>query len=317
MTANYVTMKNSDHKTPGFTIIELLVVVTILIILMGIFVPKVGSMMAKAKENQCRNNLKQLHTAFISYTTDHDGHYPRRFADEWYDYQEGVFTWHNGWVSWANGQLNWKEINDPWKKNPGTSHSDEMRDDLGTGNVSKFCVENGELFPYMNKSLKHYVCPIMAAKKKDAKVSVYRTYAMGNRFASSTGVRNNFNGAKTLLFSEIVPTSTESESENRVKWSFDSNRKLSRSKEPGRRQGDCCLNPKDETGGEDFIAYDLYDTTLTDDESYGIHDVGSGGKGALAVFLDGHIEMVFSRTPNKKLNTAYYYVRGQDPYLED
>ena len=140
---------------------------------------------------------------------------------------------------------------------------------------------------------------------------------MGNRFWGHTRVSDNLNGAKTLVFTEVVPTSTEGESEKREKLTLTPNFKTTRNKEPGRRQGDCCISPKDDTGGEEFIAYDVYGNTLADDEKYGIHSAPGGRKASLAVFLDGHIEKVFSRTPNKKLNTAYYYVKGHDPYLED
>ena len=308
------TMKNSTQAA-GFTIIELLVVIAILTLLMAMVVTKVGDIIENAKETDCRNNLKQLHTAFISYTINNGGNYPIRFADEYYDEPERIFNWHNGWVAWANSDMDMKKIDALWPNIE--SQSDKLRDDLGTGSVAKFGVEKGDLFQYMNKSFKHYVCPVMAAKKKDAKVSVYRTYAMGNRFLRHTRVSDNLNGAKTLVFTEVVPTSTEGESEKREKLTLTPNFKTTRNKEPGRRQGDCCISPKDDTGGEEFIAYDVYGTTLADDEKYGIHSAPGGRKASLAVFLDGHIEKVFSRTPNKKLNTAYYYVKGHDPYLED
>ena len=48
------------QKKHGFTLVELLVVIAIIGILAGIVAPKLFGGMDSAKEQQCRNNLRQL-----------------------------------------------------------------------------------------------------------------------------------------------------------------------------------------------------------------------------------------------------------------
>jgi|LSQX01.2.fsa_nt_gb prepilin-type N-terminal cleavage/methylation domain-containing protein len=317
-----MTIENSrKNRCRGFTIIELLVVIAILGVLMAMVVPKAGEMIARGKENHCRNNLKQLHTAAISCMTEnHENRYAYRHSGEWWHVEDGVFYRYDGWVSWANDSLDFDALRRLWPS--PESQSGKMRDDLGTGAVARFGVENGTLFKYMNNSLKHYVCPVIKERKKADRVNVYRTYAMGDRFRLWSRLSDNINASKTLLFAEVFPTSTEGEAEKResyklkpVRNSFEAE---APSKVPGRRQGDCCLTPENEKmQGEEFIGYDIYDNSLKGDDRFGIHPAPGGKKVSLVVFLDGHIERVFSVTPRRKLNPAYYYVRGQDPHLED
>ena len=56
----------------GFTLIELLVVIAIIAILAAILFPVFAKAREKAKQTACLSNMKQLMTAVIMYTSDHD-----------------------------------------------------------------------------------------------------------------------------------------------------------------------------------------------------------------------------------------------------
>ncbi len=66
---------------PAFTLIELLVVITIITILAGLLLPVLVQVRDKARESNCRGNLKQLTVAVILYADDHRGYGPPNCLD--------------------------------------------------------------------------------------------------------------------------------------------------------------------------------------------------------------------------------------------
>jgi prepilin-type N-terminal cleavage/methylation domain-containing protein/prepilin-type processing-associated H-X9-DG protein len=62
----------AETRNPGFTLIELLVVIAIVAILVGLILPALSRGKAAAKSTACRNNLKQLQTAYQMYSDDNE-----------------------------------------------------------------------------------------------------------------------------------------------------------------------------------------------------------------------------------------------------
>jgi len=60
----------------GFTLVELLVVVTIIGILASILLPALARAQEAARRASCANNLKQIYLAMLMYTSEWDGMYP-------------------------------------------------------------------------------------------------------------------------------------------------------------------------------------------------------------------------------------------------
>ena len=63
-------MISKRHRVKGFTIVELLVVISIITLLLGMLLPAVGKARDNAKEAVSRNNLRQLGLAMQSYASD-------------------------------------------------------------------------------------------------------------------------------------------------------------------------------------------------------------------------------------------------------
>jgi prepilin-type processing-associated H-X9-DG protein len=68
-------MRRSQPRQ-GFTIIELLVVVSIIMLLIAMLLPAIGNARDMAKLNNCKHNLRQLGTGTVSYLNDFDGVMP-------------------------------------------------------------------------------------------------------------------------------------------------------------------------------------------------------------------------------------------------
>lgn len=60
----------------GFTLVELLVVITIIGVLMAMLFPAVINALGSANETQCQSNLNQLAKVVIAYCADNDGQFP-------------------------------------------------------------------------------------------------------------------------------------------------------------------------------------------------------------------------------------------------
>ncbi|MTK11136.1 MAG: type II secretion system protein [Clostridiaceae bacterium] len=75
MKINYKKIINSRRK--GFTIIELMLVISIILVLMGFLVPKFSAYQEKAKVTKAINTAKQIQTAAMASYGDNDGRFDK------------------------------------------------------------------------------------------------------------------------------------------------------------------------------------------------------------------------------------------------
>lgn len=343
-----MTMTNK-YARKGFTLIELLVVMSIMGILMALIIPKAGRLIDNAKEQKCRNNLKQLQAAVMNFMNDNKnykneyGRLPFAMSFEKFDLTSQTYHERRGWICWTKKEWSYDDSGDIdehdglWEgDNAEESHAAELENDLGTGRSAVWGIKRGTLFPYLNDSLEPYACPVMKAERErldetPSGYKVYRTYAM-NPFFFSPGDTSWWERKATGIGSSEVLKDNE-DTPNEVKYTPEASKLLlfcevfpsigendtekSGSSDP-RNRGACAIRPLDKTlinpDKNEFIAYDKNSKT------YGTHNRSvKNSKTSLAVFFDGHIETIYSTVRNETedgdVNAAWYLVRGLDPTL--
>jgi len=61
----------------GFTLVELLVTISIIVMLISLLTPAIGRAIAKAESVRCANNLSQVGIAVLNYAADNDNRFPQ------------------------------------------------------------------------------------------------------------------------------------------------------------------------------------------------------------------------------------------------
>ena len=85
--------KSTLRVRAGFTLVEMLVVIGIVMLLAGLMIPAVLSGLDKAKNTQCLNNLRQLYLANTMYSHE-KGHYVAAASDICYPPGSNNRRWH-------------------------------------------------------------------------------------------------------------------------------------------------------------------------------------------------------------------------------
>lgn len=153
----------------GFTLVELLVVISILGVLAAALTTQVTSAREAARAMKCKTNLKNLAQAALAYAVDDhpdiEGVYYAPRAMPWAGSHEGSWPggpsvsyapmYHHrpGWVSWT-----WSVGGFPWPNRNPQSGSVKPACFHGSSSVTYHSLSNGVLWEYAGGDLDTYVC---------------------------------------------------------------------------------------------------------------------------------------------------------------
>ncbi len=183
-------------KRPGFSMVEVLVVIAMISVLALMLFPVFGRVQARGREVRCASNLRQLHTATMSFISNSGGVLPSSASTKVHSRSHQDAPWGNvryttGWV--ASHPAGTDGMKSYWWEHGGSN---------GT-----FCVRNGTLFPYLGDAGDEsvYICPSMQIEARRTfsgeKARVTRSYGMNNRV--SGGRYQDIDGvSRIILFAD-------------------------------------------------------------------------------------------------------------------
>lgn len=172
----------------GFTLIEMLVVIGILLVLASMLYPVFGRARESGRATQCRSNLHQLQLAAVNYANDGGGHMPPCTCS-WYLNEASIWCHSHGWVAWAN---NSNCTNDNSHANGAYAWS---------GGSGLACITNGGLYAYVKGGEGVYKCTTFSMKSNCKVGNPYRSYSM-NTGANWFNLLAGQGQANTILFGE-------------------------------------------------------------------------------------------------------------------
>lgn len=87
---NFSNLISRAKSKQTFTLIELMVVLTVIMILTCLLVPALEKTRALAHKTECKNNMSQIGTLFSFYSADNNGQFPAPYITEFGNYWSNV-----------------------------------------------------------------------------------------------------------------------------------------------------------------------------------------------------------------------------------
>ena len=173
----------------AFTLLELLIVITIIAILAGLLLPALGNVKARGKCTTCINNQRQLMLACLLYVDDNEDSFPYNMGDD----ETKDLVAQGRYLNWVNDVMSWE---------------------LDPDNTNTVLITSGGLGPYTSGSVSLYRCSsdfvLSEVQKKAGWNARLRSLSMnamvGNAGEfSSSGFNTNNPGYRQFFKSSQVP----------------------------------------------------------------------------------------------------------------
>lgn len=171
-------MHSPIHKRPrGFSLVELLAVVAIILVVLAILLPMVGHLKESSRFVTCRSKLRQIGIAFQTYMVEHNGNVP------------GSYNRAVGSADWQKEYMG-REVMEPGVKAPW-------------GNLPQ-----GTLVPYLgvakNQLREFYRCPSLIAGVRNAPWTGSNGYFDYTMLPGLCGARLSVISTKATLYNRYT-----------------------------------------------------------------------------------------------------------------
>jgi prepilin-type N-terminal cleavage/methylation domain-containing protein/prepilin-type processing-associated H-X9-DG protein len=275
-----------QKKTNGFTLVELLVVISILGILAGALTMQVTKARSIGQSVRCKANLRNLAQAALNYGVDHEGlmpcagSYERRWVAKISNAYRPIYREVRGWVSWTGSGR--------WNASPDddfalTAQAPQMKKACYYGDTAYFSITNGVLWSYVGKDLSAYACDVHKSVAKRASLSkVQRSYVMNAYFGFDNSVSPTMadwraisidalsargSAGNMLLFAELPAFTGSAHAEKVATDAFG-------------------------TGSDGVLETDISGYRCTQTEVFGFNHQVAKRYVAHAAFADGHVDVL-------------------------
>lgn len=183
-----------ECKDPGFTLVELLVVLAIITILAALLLPALAGARARAKAITCLNNIRQLGLASQVYTDEFNDRLPYNLGEA--EIRQALLQ--NQFLNWNSSVMDWEVLN--------------------SDNTNVLLVTKGGIGPFTGNNAKIYKCPndnyvsdLQAAAGWTARVRSVSMNAMigdAGQFSKSGANVNNPNYSQFFKSTQVVKPGT-------------------------------------------------------------------------------------------------------------
>lgn len=178
----------NKKKFLGFTLIEMLVVMAIILIMAALISPVLSKARESGRTTKCSSNLHQLQLAVLNSASDSGGGMPGAICS-WSQDIWGVWNHAHGWISWSDYSRCTNDV-----KHESGVYS-------WRGETGRACITNGKLFYYIKGGEGVFLCPTFALNANCKASDARRSYSM-NTDASSYSLLGGTGQVDKVLFAD-------------------------------------------------------------------------------------------------------------------